>query len=28
MNDRKRLKFPLSRVARVMPKGFTDAEFL
>lgn len=25
---RKRLKFPLSRVARVMPKGFTDAEFL
>lgn len=25
---RKRLKFPLSRVARVMPKGFTDADFL
>ncbi len=25
---RKRLKFPLSRVARVMPKGFTDEEFL
>ena len=25
---RKRLKFPLSRVVRVMPKGFTDAEFL
>lgn len=25
---RKRLKFPLSRVARVMPKGFTDDDFL
>lgn len=25
---RKRLKFPLCRVARVMPKGFTDDDFL
>lgn len=25
---RKRLKFPISRVARVLPKGFTDDDFL